>query len=84
MQTYVARYAAAAWVWKVGLALHAGSAWLGAIAQRLDARLAARDRAAADAAALCAMSERELRDIGIDRGFIGRAAGDAWARDWGA
>jgi hypothetical protein len=82
MQTYVARYATAAWVWKMGAALQAGAAWLRASAQRLDGWLAAREKAASDADALCAMSERELRDIGIDPGRNRGAAGDAWARDW--
>lgn len=82
MQTYVARHTTAAWMWKVGAALHAGSGWLRAGAKRLDAWLAARDRAASDADALCAMSERELRDIGLGPTRIGRAPAEGWARDW--
>lgn len=50
-------------------------------AERLDAWFAARAKARADSVALLAMSERELRDIGIDPARIG-ADPQAWRRDW--
>ena len=57
------------------------SATLAAWAWRLDAWLAQRARAARDRAALADMSERELHDIGLSRGFIDDAASGAWRRD---
>ena len=53
-------------------------------ARRLDAWTLARDKAAADRNALLAMSERELRDIGIDASQIRAVTNDHWVRDWGA
>jgi uncharacterized protein YjiS (DUF1127 family) len=48
---------------------------------RLHAWLDARKRAADDGAALATMSERELRDIGIDRASIDAVASGRWTRD---
>lgn len=59
MTSYVARHAPAA-----ALAL-AGRALL-EVARRLDEWLAARAKSIEDSEALAAMSERELRDIGLD------------------
>lgn len=49
--------------------------------ERLDGWLAARAKARADSVALLTMSDRELRDIGIDPGRIG-AGPEIWRRDW--
>jgi len=46
-----------------------------------DRWLEASRRAAADADALSAMSERELRDIGIERVRVSVAAESEWMRD---
>ncbi|MDH5285141.1 MAG: DUF1127 domain-containing protein [Betaproteobacteria bacterium] len=43
--------------------------------------LAFRARSVRDRAALAEMSERELRDIGVDRGLLDYAASGAWHRD---
>ncbi len=59
MTSYVARHAPAAALALAGDALHG-------VARRLDAWLAARARSIEDSRALAAMSERELRDIGLD------------------
>jgi len=42
---------------------------------------AVRARTARDRAALAEMSERELRDIGVDRGLLDYVASGAWHRD---
>lgn len=52
-----------------------------ALAARLDAWLGARRRAAQDHAALAAMSDRELADIGLPRASVDYAATSAWKRD---
>ena len=72
MQTYALRYAPSVVVWKAG---H----WLLRTARRLDAWLAARAKARDDARCLQAMSDRELRDIGIDPA---RVHGAPRSRDW--
>ncbi len=54
---------------------------LGRIGERLDAWLRARAKARDDSVALLAMSERELKDIGIDPARIG-VGPDTWRRDW--
>ena len=59
MAAYVARYSTAALVVRAADILYA-------TAQRLDGWLASRAKATDDNLALQAMSERELRDIGID------------------
>jgi uncharacterized protein YjiS (DUF1127 family) len=51
------------------------------LARRVDAWLALRKRAADDLDALAAMSERELRDIGVSRASIHAIAADAWTRE---
>jgi uncharacterized protein YjiS (DUF1127 family) len=43
--------------------------------------LAVRARKARDRAALAQMSERELRDIGVDPGLLDYVASGAWRRD---
>ena len=53
--------------------------WLIRASRTLDAWLAARAKARDDSLALEAMSERELRDIGIDPGRVRSAE---WSRDW--
>jgi uncharacterized protein YjiS (DUF1127 family) len=57
------------------------SATIAAWARRLDAWLAQRARAARDREVLADMSERELKDIGLSRGFVDDAASGAWHRD---
>jgi uncharacterized protein YjiS (DUF1127 family) len=54
---------------------------LRALALRLDAWLGARKRADEDRQALDAMSDRELKDIGIPRASVSPAASGAWMRD---
>jgi uncharacterized protein YjiS (DUF1127 family) len=51
------------------------------LAQRIDAWLATRARAAADRGMLARMSDRELLDIGIDRGSLNSVADGTWRRD---
>jgi uncharacterized protein YjiS (DUF1127 family) len=82
MEAFVARHAAAGWVWKLAQVMHAVAASLRNLALHLDAWLLARHQAAADDQALEAMSERELRDIGIDPARVHGSAQRAWARDW--
>ncbi|MFO1311138.1 MAG: hypothetical protein U1F41_03635 [Burkholderiales bacterium] len=53
--------------------------WLVRTSRTLDAWLASRAKARDDSLALESMSERELRDIGIDPGRIRPAE---WTRDW--
>jgi uncharacterized protein YjiS (DUF1127 family) len=47
----------------------------------LDARMAAHKRAARDHCDLAEMSDRELKDIGIDRASISAVASRDWTRD---
>ena len=47
----------------------------------LDARIAAYKRAARDHCDLAAMSDRELKDIGIDRASIAAVASRDWTRE---
>jgi uncharacterized protein YjiS (DUF1127 family) len=53
--------------------------WLRLAARRIDAWLGARTRARADSLALEGMTDRELRDIGIDPA---RVQPLPWNRDW--
>jgi uncharacterized protein YjiS (DUF1127 family) len=71
VHSYALRYPSALVVWKAGQ-------WLQWAARRMDAWLAARAKARDDAQCLQAMSERELRDIGIDPARV-RAP---WTGDW--
>ena len=82
MATFVARHAAAAWIWNLGQAMSAGAVALRRNARRLDAWFAARGQAVADQEALIAMDARELRDIGLDPAQVRGVAHDAWTRDW--
>ena len=72
MQCLFQTHASAAFLWKAGTWLHRSS-------HALESWLAARAKARDDAHALEAMSERELRDIGLDPGRINNAQ---WPRDW--
>ena len=72
MHAYALRHAPAVVVWKAGVLLQR-------TARRLDAWLAARSKAREDAQSLEAMTDRELRDIGIDPARIHPAP---WAKDW--
>ena len=71
-------------MWKLAAAMVACAAALRSGARRLDAWTLAREKAAADRDALLAMSERELRDIGIDASQIRAATNDHRVRDWSA
>jgi uncharacterized protein YjiS (DUF1127 family) len=55
---------------------------LRALAQRVDAWLEARKRAREDRYALAGMSDRELLDIGIDRGSVSDVADGTWTREY--
>ena len=48
---------------------------------RLDAWLDARQRAFDDDLALAQLSDRDLHDIGLDRGFVSAVARGRWTRD---
>jgi uncharacterized protein YjiS (DUF1127 family) len=72
MHAYARRYAPAALLWKAGT-------WLHRAARALDTWLAARAKSREDAQALESMSDRELRDIGLDPGRINNVR---WERDW--
>lgn len=51
------------------------------VARRIGAWLKVRARAATDRDALAGMSDRELHDIGLDRGSLSAVADGAWRRD---
>ena len=71
MSTYAIRHPEAAVLHGFAVLLRAGARKVSLAAQKLDAWLEAR-RLAADARRdLSEMSDRELRDIGLDRGDIG-------------
>jgi uncharacterized protein YjiS (DUF1127 family) len=72
VNAFARRYAPAAFLWKAGT-------WLQLAARALDIWLAARAKSRDDALALESMSDRELRDIGLDPGRINNAR---WERDW--
>lgn len=68
-------------VLRIARVLAAFAGFLGRTGERLDAWLRARAKARDDSVALLAMSERELKDIGIDPARIG-VGPDTWRRDW--
>lgn len=71
MSTYAIRHREAAVLHGFAVLLHAGGRKVSLAAQKLDAWLEAR-RLAADARRdLSEMSDRELRDIGLDRADVG-------------
>lgn len=72
---------AASVLYGIAGALAASAHALSALAQRLDAWLAHRKRAAQDYADLAQMSDRELRDIGIARDFLDAVADERWTRE---
>lgn len=72
MHAYAMRHAPAAFIWKAGK-------WLQHSARRMDAWLAARAKSREDSQSLDAMSDRELRDIGIDPARVHPAP---WVTDW--
>ena len=76
-----ARHRAAAALLHLAVSLASIAHMLRSAAWRLDAWLAARTKAEHDSRALVAMSERELRDIGIDPVRLGTMP-DRWTRDW--
>lgn len=78
-----ARHPAAAGVMAVARALTACAHTLRDAGEHLDAWLAARNKARRDSTLLEGMSERELRDIGLDAARLGVRA-DSWRGDWRA
>ncbi len=54
---------------------------LDAIVAGIDAWITARRRAVDDREKLASMSDRELRDIGVERSAIDAAASGAWMRE---
>ncbi len=76
-----ARYRTAAALLRLAVLLAGLARRLRSAARLLDAWLAARAKAEDDNRALVAMSERELRDIGIDPVRLGTMP-DRWTRDW--
>ena len=54
---------------------------LRACARRIDAWLETRRRVGRDRALLAGMSDRELRDIGLDRGSVDAVADGRWLRE---
>ena len=71
MSTHAIRHPEAALLQELALLLSRGARKVGAAAHDLDAWLEARRLAAAARRDLAEMSERELRDIGLDRADIG-------------
>src|SRR5947208_16312682 len=70
VSTYAIRHPEAAVLQGFAVLLLAGACKVSLAAQKLDAWLEARRLAADARRALSAMSDRELRDIGLDRGDI--------------
>jgi uncharacterized protein YjiS (DUF1127 family) len=64
-------------------ALRATAAAVATLAARLDAWLARRERTARDREALAQMSDRDLKDIGLSRGYLDNVANGAWIREPG-
>ncbi len=62
-------------------ALRGAAAHLAALAYQLDAWLALRAKTASDRATLAQMNDRELKDIGVSRGYLNQVATGAWSRD---
>ena len=58
----------------------ASSGALRAIARRIDAWFEARKRAAEDLELLAGMSDRDLRDIGIERASVNAVVDGTWMR----
>ena len=71
MSTYAIRHPEAAALHGFAVLLRTSARKLNAAAQKLDAWLEARRLAAAAQRDLSEMSDRELRDIGLDRADIG-------------
>ncbi len=67
MDTYSAQHAPAAFLVRVAAGLHDAGTALGRLAQRIDARLAARRAAAEARQSIAHLSDRDLRDIGLTR-----------------
>ncbi|HTP97832.1 MAG TPA: DUF1127 domain-containing protein [Casimicrobiaceae bacterium] len=65
MDTQLTGHPATAWMASLGQTLQSGATGVRSVAMRLDAWLATRARRGDDLAALAAMSDRELRDIGL-------------------
>ncbi|GIK86839.1 MAG: DUF1127 domain-containing protein [Burkholderiales bacterium] len=80
MQTLATR-AGPATLLTLAHALRAAAAGLARIAHDLDAWLALRAKTASDRATLAQMNDRELKDIGVSRGYLNQVATGAWSRD---
>jgi uncharacterized protein YjiS (DUF1127 family) len=66
--------------WSPSTLRNALKAWY-AIVRRIDRWSATRARVAADREILASMSDRELLDIGIERGTVRAVAEGRWTRD---
>jgi len=82
MHTHFVRHPSAVLLAAIGSGLQAAARVVHGVASRLDRWLIGRQRAAADRTALAAMSERELRDIGIGHASIDAVARLEWVRDF--
>ena len=82
MTTYIARHPLAAVLVGLGNVLHDGAAVLRTFGQDVDGWIAHRRRAAADRHELVRMSDRELRDIGVNRACIEPIANGVWMREY--
>ena len=81
MSAYVARNPFATPLFQLAAVLHLAARRVRAMAMRLNAWLETRRAAAAALLALNAMSERELRDIGLTRFDVRRVAWGGSVRD---
>ena len=82
MTTATLRHPAPALLGRTAGVLRGLAAWLVAAAWRLEARLAARQKAREDAIDLALMSERELRDIGLHEAGLPRTVDTWWELDY--
>ena len=83
MSSHLIRHPGAAALYGAAEWLHAGARGLKAAARKLDAWLLTRQAAARARYELCTMSDRELRDIGLDRADVTHVARGGSPR-WGA
>jgi uncharacterized protein YjiS (DUF1127 family) len=81
MNAFVSHHPAALALEALGRSLAFGARAARRTAAGLDRWIAHRRRAACDLDALSAMSERELSDIGLSRGFLMQVAAGSWSRD---
>ena len=72
MDTYTAQHASTTFLAQIAAGLHDAGSALGRLAQRIDARLAARKAAAEARASIAHLSDRDLRDVGLNRFDVSR------------